>query len=225
MQNRFYQLSQKEKRKFYLNLTTIILVILIPVFALSFYFKIYFLAPLIFWILLSITAPFFDIPSMIKNGKLKYESSLLISEKEKNNQIKIHGGSLFDYYFVLNDQDKGSKRRNIILLEYLNGILEIIESNIEKPNLKITGTTYILNERTANKIGFKVQKMDTIQLIILLLNYPNLIFTKSFSHKKLSFPDLKKIKTYESSIKELDENKQKITKIRNTIKSTIANIG
>ena len=160
---------------------------------------------------------------MIQNGKLQYESPLLISEKEKNNQITIHGGSLFDYYFVLNKYDKGSSRRNLILLEYLNGILKLIESNNENPNLEIIGTTYILNQRTANKIGFKVQKTNTTQLIILFVNYPNLAFTKSFDHKNVSFPNLKNIKTYKSSIKELAENKQRIIKIRNTLQSTNAN--
>ena len=164
-------------------------------------------------------------PSMIKNGKLKYESSLLISEQEKDNRITIHGGTLFDYYFVLNKDDNGKSRKNFILLEYLNGILELIESNNEKPNLEITGTSYILNQRTANKIGFEVQKTNVTQLIILILNYPNLVFTKSFANKKLSLPNLKNIKTYKSNIRKLERNKQRISKIRDILQSTIANSG
>ncbi|RKS42503.1 hypothetical protein BC962_3261 [Gillisia mitskevichiae] len=225
MKNRYFQLSKKQKWNTYIKLIITTLVILIPFFFISFYFNIYFLAPIIFWISLSIIAPFFDMPSMIKSEKLRYESSLLISEKKKNNQITIHGGTLFDYYFVLNKDDNGKIRKNFILLEYLNGILKLMESNKEKLNLEIIGTTYILNQRTANKIGFKVQKTNTTQLIILILNYPNLVFTKSFANKNVSFPNLKNIKTYKSSIKELNENKQRITKIRNTLQSTIANIG
>ena len=223
MRNKYFQLSPKQKRGFYIKLIAIVLSILIPVLFLSFYFKIYFLAPISFWIILSIIASFFDMPSMIKNGRLQYESSLLISEKEKDNQITIHGGTLFDYYFVLNKEDNGKNRRNFILSEYLNGILQLIESKSDKPNLELTGTTYILNQRTANKIGFEVQKTNTTQLIILILNYPNLVFTKSFANKQLSFPNLKNIKTYKSNIRKLRENKQRISKIRNALQSTIAN--
>ena len=223
MRNKYFELSEKQKRRFYIKLISIVLSILIPVFFISFYFKIYFLAPISFWIVLSVIASFFDMPSMIKSGKLRYESSLLISEKEKENQITIHGGTLFDYYFVLNNDDNGKNRRNYILLEYLNGILNLIESNKEKLNLEITGTTYILNQRTAKKIGFEVQKTNTTQLIILLLNYPNLVFTKSFANKKLSLPNIKNIKTYRSNIRKLEENRQRISKIRNALQVSLAN--
>ncbi|UZH54093.1 hypothetical protein JRG66_08755 [Salinimicrobium tongyeongense] len=222
MRNKFFELSSKQKRRFYIKLISIVLSLLIPIFFISFYFKIYFLAPITFWIVLSVIASFFDMPSMIKNGKLQYESSLLISEKEKDHQITIHGGTLFDYYFVLNKDDNGKNRRNFILSEYLNGILNLVASNNEKPNLEITGTTYILNPRTANKIGFEVQKTKPAQLIILILNYPNLVFTRSFANKKLSFPNLKNIKTYKSNIQKLEENKQRISKIRNALQSRIA---
>ncbi|WP_219548104.1 hypothetical protein [Gramella sp. MT6] len=158
---------------------------------------------------------------MIKNGKLRYESSLLISEKEKENQITIHGGTLFDYYFVLNKDANGKNRRNYILFEYLNGILNLMESNKDKPNLEITGTTYVLNQRTAKKIGFEVERTNTTQLIILILNYPNLVFTKSFANKRLSFPNIKNIKTYRSNIEKLEENKQRISKIRNALQISI----
>ncbi|WZL87712.1 hypothetical protein VS868_08820 [Salinimicrobium sp. 3283s] len=185
LRNKYFELSPKQKRSFYIKLISIVLSILIPIFFISFYFKVYFLAPIIFWVVLSIIASFFDMPSMIKNGKLQYESSLLISEKEKDSQITIHGGTLFDYYFVLNKDDIGKNRRNVILSEYLNGILKLVASNNEKPNLEITGTTYILNPRTVNKIGFEVQKTNPAQLIILILNYPNLVFTRSFASKFL----------------------------------------
>jgi hypothetical protein len=92
LRNKFFELSSKQKRRFYIKLISIVLSLLIPIFFISFYFKIYFLAPITFWILLSVIASFFDMPSMIKNGKLQYESSLLISEKEKDHQMAISEG-------------------------------------------------------------------------------------------------------------------------------------
>lgn len=158
-------------------------------------------------------------PAMIKNGKMTYLSLFLIAEKEKNNQIIIHGGTLFDYYFSLDAFQNPKERKQFILAEYLSGILELIESNKENHGIKVKGTTYILNKRTAKKIGFEVEKPDMIQKIILILNYPNLIATKSYAERKLSFPKLVATNTYTSEIGTLNENKERIEKVRNTLRS------
>ena len=49
-----------------------------------------------FPLVISIIAPFFDIPSLKKSGKLIYHSPLFLTERKKNGVIKIHGGTLFD---------------------------------------------------------------------------------------------------------------------------------
>jgi hypothetical protein len=38
---------------------------------------------------------------LVKKGKTKYYSKLLLAENENNNVMVIHGGTLFDYYFTL----------------------------------------------------------------------------------------------------------------------------
>ncbi|MDR5589089.1 hypothetical protein [Christiangramia sp. SM2212] len=187
----------------------------------SFQFGLYFLLPVSFWILISVLAPFFDMPGLINSGKMKYQSSLMISEKEKNKQIVIHGGTLFDYYFVLDKEHSPKQRKNFILLEYLNGLLNLIDSRQDDLELKIKGTTYILNERTAEKIGFEIQETDTVQQIILIMNYPNLLVTKSFAMKKISFPRLNKTSTYLADIADLKKNRNKIEQIRNILKNKI----
>ena len=160
---------------------------------------------------------------MIKSGKLEYQSCLLISEREKDNQILIHGGTLFDYFFILDKNTTANQRKNAIISEYLRGLLELIDSNQESLNTQVKGTTYILNERTATKIGFEVEKTDSIQKIILLLNYPNLVASKSFVNKKISLPNLKQIKTYKSDIDTLNKNREKIEKINDQIRNIITN--
>ncbi|WP_051554531.1 hypothetical protein [Maribacter antarcticus] len=94
-----------------------------------------------------------------------YYSSLFITEKEQKGIIKIHGGSLFDYVFVLDKTLSGKQRTNFILQKYLEGLLNLIDVCEKDGNtlVKIKGTTYILNERTANKIGFNSIKTDIIQ--------------------------------------------------------------
>lgn len=220
MQNKYYQLSSQEKLRFRLKLILLCLLILLPIFYLSYFFQVYVFSAFSLWCVISIVAPFFDVPAMINTGKLKYQSLLLISEKEKNNSITIHGGTLFDYYFVLNEKDSSKQRKNFILLEYLNGIINLMDANKEKPNLKITGTTYILNKRTAEKIGFEALKTSWVQSLILVLNYPNLVVTKSFVNRKLSLPNLNNIQTYHTKIQTLNKNRATITKIRDGLENT-----
>ncbi len=158
---------------------------------------------------------------MVKTGKLKYQSAFLLSEKVKDDELVIHGGTLFDYYFTFDKSNTSKARKAIILSGYLNGLLRLIQQNRNKPDLKIKGTTYILNKRTAEKIGFKEDKTDVVQKFILILNYPNLVATKSIANRKLSFPRLKSIKTYKTDIATLNENKEKIDTIRNRITNSL----
>ena len=71
----------------------------------------------------------------------------------------------------------------------------------------------------------KTINVDTGFIVFNKLNYPNLVFTRSFANKKLSFPNLKNIKTYKSNIEKLEENRQRISKIRDALQSTISKNG
>lgn len=121
---------------------------------------------------MSIIAPFFDTPSLAKQGELIYYSPLFLTEKGKNGVITMHGGTLFDYYYVLDRTLNGTQRTKLIIKGYLDGLLNLIEEYEGKvPNLiKIKGTSYIINERTANKIGLKKVKTSLLQSFILGFN-------------------------------------------------------
>jgi hypothetical protein len=97
--------------------------------------------------LLSILAPFIDTPFLVKKGKLKYYSKLLLAEND--NVMVIHGGTLFDYYFTL-DKTLHLDKENF----YFTTIFRRSPDNCGKKsqNLQIKATTYILNERTGKKI-------------------------------------------------------------------------
>lgn len=172
---------------------------------------------------ISIIAPFFDTPSLKKSGKLIYYSPLFIIEKPKNGTIKIHGGTLFDYYFVIDKKMNGKQRTNFIIQQYLQGLLCLIEEHKNDKNLKIRGTSYIMNKRTAEKIGFKIVKTDLLQKMILTYNYFNIFISNSISKNKISFPNLKEIKTYEADFQRLNERIDYIEKLNDKLKNTIAN--
>ena len=46
--------------------------------------------------------------------------------------IKIHGGTLFDYVFVIDQKMNGKQRTNFIIQQYLEGLLNLIVSIPQK---------------------------------------------------------------------------------------------
>ena len=216
----FYQKTEKKKKAIQLKVVAIAILLFIPSLIVAWHTKIFFIAIFVFYLLITIIAPFIDVPTNQKTGRLIYFSNFLITEKEKNGVVKIHGGTLLDYYFVLNFKWNGQQRTNYILQQYLEGLLNLIETyeNGENKQVKFTGTTYILNARTAEKLGFKVRKIDGVQLLILLLNYFNLLTSNSMAKQKLAFPNLGKAISFEANLEDLIEKKALIKALSDRLK-------
>jgi len=225
LRHRFYLKSKKKQNQIQFLIGFIALLVILSSLFISFKTGIYFLVILTFPITLSIIAPFFDTPSLRKSGGLIYHSPLFLSEKPKNGIVKIHGGTLFDYVFVIDQTMNGKQRVNFIIQQYLEGLLNLIEENENKKseNIKIRGTSYVINERTAQRIGFKVIKTDYIQKLILIYNFFNVLITYSIAKGKLSFPNLSETKTFETGLNELVERKDFIRNLNEKLKSSITN--
>ncbi|MDO5523499.1 MAG: hypothetical protein Q4G48_05575 [Bacteroidia bacterium] len=185
---------------------------------------IYLLAVFIIPITISIIAPFFDIPSLKRSGKLIYHSSLFLSEKPQNKVIKIHGGTLFDYVFVIDRNMNGKQRVMFILGQYLEGLSNLIERYAKEDyeNLIVRGTSYIVNVRTAERLGFTINETDFLQKIILIYNYFNILLANSIANGKLSFPKLSNTKTFEAKLSELIERKEYLRSLSEKLKISVA---
>lgn len=202
------------------------LIVVLIALLISFITGIYLFVIFTIGIVLSLAAPFFDVPSLKKSGGLVYYSSLFLAERPKNGVIKIHGGSLFDYVFVIDSKMNGKQRTNFILQQYMEGLLNLIETNESNgsEDLKISGTSYIINDRTAQRIGFTVVQTDFLQKLILIYNYFNVSISYSIARGKLSFPKLSETKTFEASIKELAKQKNLIKSLNQKLKRNTANV-
>jgi hypothetical protein len=223
MNHRFYNKNKKEQNRILIVIAICSIIIILLSVIISTYSGIYLIGILTFPVTLSIIAPFFDMPSLKKNGRVIYYSPLFITEKPKNGLIKIHGGTLFDYYFVIDKKMNGKQRTNFIIQQYLDGLLHLIEKYENDKKFKIRGTSYILNKRTAEKIGFEIVETDILQKIILIYNYFNILISNSIAKNKLSFPKLNKTKTFDADVSQLLERKEYIEKLNKSLKSTIAN--
>ena len=223
MKHRFYKKSKKEQNRILVIIAICAITFILLSIIISLKSGLYLIGLLTFAITLSIVAPFFDTPSLKKSGELIYYSPLFIAEKQKNGIIKIHGGTLFDYYFVIDKKMNGKQRTNFIIQQYLQGLLCLMEKHGDENEIKIQGTSYIMNKRTAEKIGFKIIETDFLQKVILTYNYFNILISNSIAKNKVSFPNLYETKTFETDFRQLIERKDYIEKLNNTLKSTIAN--
>ena len=84
--------------------------------------------------------------------------------------------------------------------------------------MKVRGTSYIINKRTAEKIGFKVIETNMLQKIILIYNYFNVMVSNSIAKNKLAFPKLSNTKTFEADIGQLLAKRDYIETLSNTLK-------
>ena len=223
MKHRFYQKSKAEQNRIQLKIGSVALIFNLLVLGVSIVSGIYLFIVLSIMISLSVIAPFFDVPALKKQGKLIYYSSLFIAEKEDKGVIKIHGGSLFDYVFVIDKSLNGTKRTHFILQKYLEGLLNLMrkyEDNYST-SVKIKGTSYILNARTAEKIGLEIIRVDAVQKLILIFNYFNILISNSIAKDGVSFPRLNNIKTFEGSIEELIKRRPYIEALNEKLKRSV----
>jgi hypothetical protein len=223
MNHPFFNKNKKEQNRILIVIAICYLTIILLSIIISIYSGIYLIGILIFAITLSIIAPFFDMPSLKKSGRMIYYSPLFITEKPKDGLIKIHGGTLFDYYFVIEKKMNGKQRTDFIIQQYLDGLLHLIQKYENDKKMKISGTSYIINKRTAEKIGFEIVETDILQKLILTYNYFNILISNSIAKNKLTFPNLNKTESFESNISQLLERKEYIEKLNKSLKSTIAN--
>lgn len=222
MTHTFYKKSQKEQNWIVFKILLLALLTLILTCWLAYLTDLYFLGILAILGVLTLVAPFVDVPSMKKSGKLRYHSLLMLSEKPKDGVIKIHGGTLFDYVFVIDKKMTGNQRRTFIVQQYAEGLLDLIENEELEGSTKIQGTSYIINKRTAKRAGFTVIPTDYLQKIILIYNYLNVMVTYSIARGKLSLPKINRTITFKADLDKLRQKKDFLVNLNQKLKREIS---
>lgn len=215
----FYSKTKQQQRFFIFKIICLALLCFFISIVIAYATTLYFFPFIILPVIISIIAPFIDVPSLKATKKITYYAPLFIAEKEKNKRIKIHGGTLLDYCFTINKNSNARERTRFILYNYIEGLLKLVEEleTNSKTQYIIQGTSYIINERTANKIGLKRTKQDGIQLLILLFNYPLLTLTYSITKTKLSFPNYRTVATYEGKVSDILAHKKSLLLLRDKL--------
>ena len=212
MNHPFFTLAPPEQKRIQLKLAAAFIGFNLIAGSLLFVIGLVPLIPFVFAFSLSVFAPFVDCPSGVKAGNLIYYSPLLVGEKIKKNRLVLHAGSLFDYYFVLDKDQSARERKKFVYQNYTQGLLAVIEEfESQRPTqITIKATSYILNPRTAKKLGLELVQTDILQRVILYFNFINLTFASSLLNKKLTWPKMNKIYTFEGKLDVLIEKKDEL---------------
>jgi hypothetical protein len=220
MTHTFYSLTPHQQRLFQFKLAAVFILFNFVVGTILFSIGLPFLILFVFALSLSIFAPFIDVPSGVNAGSLIYYSPLLIGEKIRNNRLVLHSGSLFDYYFVLDKNHSAQERRKCVFAAYIDGLLKLINQyeNERPTQINIKATSYILNMRTAEKLGLKQIESDIIQRLILYFNFLNLTCALWLLNNKLTWPKMQRILTYEGELDTLIEKKANLIALQQRLK-------
>lgn len=221
MTHNFYTLTPNQQLIFQLKLAAGFILFNLVAGTVLFFIGLPLLIIMVFALSLSVMAPFIDVPSGVKAGNLVYYSPLLLGEKIRNNQLVLHSGCIFDYYFVFDKNHNAQQRKKQVFAAYIDGLLKIINEYEQNPPPQITikATSYILNPRTAKKVGLTPVTQDAIQTLILYYNYLNLTCSLSMLNRKLTWPKLQKIQTYKGQLDVLIGKKEELLKLHEKLKA------
>ncbi|MEX0660272.1 MAG: hypothetical protein WD381_05830 [Balneolaceae bacterium] len=219
MKHRFYEKNESDQKRVLWKIGALLFALCSAILAIIYLTGLFFLIFLI-PVLILITAPFLDLPMGKKSGKFIYYSPLFITEKERNNRVTIHGGTLFDYLYTIPPEMQGRERTQCVLYGYVSGLINFISQheNQNKDNLNVRGTSYIINRRTATRFGFKPVKKDFLQVLILLFNYIPITLSTSFLKQKLQFPKISDVQTYEATFSKIEANKKELIRLKDRLK-------
>lgn len=155
-------------------------------------------------------------PLLRLSGLLNYYSPMLLVVKSKTQEWELHNGTTFDYILNMKWKQKGSNASKYIMINYLKGLLKIIteiEKNKLKEEITILGISYIINKKTAERLGFTVEKPNIFRRILFLIDYFTLFLMYSYSQGKFAFPNVLKVKKIKISGSKLIASKEKIAQV------------
>lgn len=212
--HKFYLKSKSQQNLYFTLLIGGLCLVVLFIGLLSWYFDNYFINVLIPILALNV-APFLDVPMGKRKGRFMYFSACFITEWHPDGRLILHGGTLFDYWFTIDKRMSAKERLRLILKLYLEGLLNLINYFEEKKeaDIRIIGTTFFINKRNLNRLGFEVVPTSVFQALLIGINYFTISGALSFVNRSLTFFSFKNMYSFETDLSTLSDKKEIITQL------------
>lgn len=180
-------------------------------------------AHLLWWLTIPVLASLFmftTTPFLTLLGVYKYLSPMLLVYSPNHKLYDLHNGTSFDYLFLMRKVKAGSPARRLMLKYYLEGLLQIIQdlkSGKLPTELVISGSSYFFSERTAERLGFTIQKADSFVYFNSAFNLLDLTWMYSYAHGRFRFPKLSDIKKASISGEDLLKQEAYILRLKQAL--------
>jgi len=159
---------------------------------------------------------FFSTPLFTLLGIYTYYSPMVVSLGSNDRVIDLHNGTSFDYLLEMRRVKPGLPWKKRMLVHYLAAlqqIIHMIETGKLPESVTVSGSSYFLSQRSAERLGFTVSKTSFFKKLNIYFNYLDLLWAYSLTKGRLAFPNLRNIRTVSISGKELVTKKQKVTSL------------
>ena len=132
-------------------------------------------------------------PLLRWSGVYYYHSEMLKATLRTGRTWEIHGGTAWDYIHLFRLSESGAAATRRLLLLYLEGLLDIarlVESGAIPAETTVTGTSYFFSERSARRLGFRIEPAGPRLRAVLVLYYLDLVLLYSFARGRVAFPNV-----------------------------------
>jgi hypothetical protein len=134
-------------------------------------------------------------PFLRNSGLYRYHSEMLKATVRTDRTWEIHGGTSWDYVRLFRLSESGAVATRRLLRSYLEGLLDIarlVESGAIPPETTVTGTSYFFSEKSARRLGFRLEPAGPRLRAVLVLYYLDLVLLYSFARGRIAFPNVLK---------------------------------
>jgi len=212
MNHPFYDRSPAQQRAYRVRVIATLVGVLLGLAGVVFLLHAYWvgfltLAVLLAALLLQLFAPFLDTPAGRAKGSLVYYAPLFIVEPRRDGDKVLHGGTLFDYWFVLRGPLSAEQRKRRVLLDYVRGLIALAREHERSggPSFDLWATSYVLGPVTARRAGFEVMPLRAGALLVWF-NALQLTAAYSLVHRRVRLPPLHRTRSYRATIESLVEH-------------------
>jgi hypothetical protein len=132
-------------------------------------------------------------PFLRAAGFYRYHSPMLKSTLRNGRTWEIHGGTSLDYLMFLRFGEPSGTATRRLLVSYLEGLRNIallVEAGEIARETKVTGTSYFFSERSARRLGFRIERAGLRLRIVLVLYSLDLLVLYSIARGRLAFPNI-----------------------------------